>query len=271
MSRRDWTLNATLEELLHEVGSSERVDVDTDFEARCREAFVQGQVRSIQRTARSSASSSPIRTLAPWFGLLAASVALVFGFRVMNADPETTPETRQGWALAGSATASAQAALATLKSGRMLSWDEDSLDVHFGDGLDLRLLEGTRLRGGLDEHGELALELAAGEILIRTIVAYDGPDLAVTTPQTEVRVTGTALSMMVNEEVTCVCVAEGTVEVNDSEDPRGWRSVHEHQTHIVIEDAQPYYTGEFYSPNTLLGDKENEHLVPLIEYAAGRQ
>ena len=77
-------------------------------------------------------------------------------------------------------------------------------------------------------------ELERGETFLRTLDGFGGRELLVDTPQAEVRVMGTALGVLANDEGTCVCVAAGDVIVTVPDG--GHQALAARQTYFVFDE-----------------------------------
>lgn len=275
MNERDWSKDETLESVLAEISRREERRPTSAFRSRCREAFLDGRPALAADATSLEAEREPRlggeagggpRAL----GWLAAAALLLVGLRFLGGDNGgDNGGDDVGWQTLGPATAQVRLAIDTLAAGQALDWSGEPFDAQLAPGLEVRVLQGSRLQGS-PSGDEFALAIDAGELLIRTHSAYRGPRLAIRTPQTRVVVTGTALSVMVDAAVTCVCVAEGSVHMADGGDASGWSRVEEQQTCIVEPGARPIYRGAFYDPGSMLGSNEAEHLAPLLEFAAHR-
>jgi ferric-dicitrate binding protein FerR (iron transport regulator) len=136
--------------------------------------------------------------------------------------------------------------------------------------LDLELLPGTRLRvpvlPPLDGATTLDLELAHGELFLRTSARWSGNPIVVRTPVADVMLHGTTVGVLADELGTCVCVVDGTARVLSPNLAGFAREVGErsilrvHARRGVAPDAMPFPPDD--AP-------EAEHTRPLEGFHGG--
>lgn len=138
------------------------------------------------------------------------------------------------------------------------------------DQLALELLPGSSLAfpalPELDGLAPVRFELTRGEAYVRTSASYPGNPVLVVTPLVEVALAGTVVGVLVDEVGTCVCVAEGSVNVTSPRLP-GRREVGPRATLQVCEDAA---SGVKLVPFPADDGAEAEHTRPLVEFGKGR-
>lgn len=105
-----------------------------------------------------------------------------------------------------------------LAQAETLSFGESSIELALEEeGIYVAALPGTVLNSNpfrdREAGGRLDLDLAAGELFVTTREGSGPHDIRIRTAEAEVRVVGTTLGVMRAEGQTCVCVAEGAVEV----------------------------------------------------------
>ena len=109
--------------------------------------------------------------------------------------------------------------------------ETDLARAHFqlGEGLVLELLAGTSLafpfQPGLDGIAPLEFDLARGEAYVCTGADYPGNPIVVRTGLGDVTLHGTTVGVRVDDQGTCVCVAEGTARVTSARLPHGFQDV----------------------------------------------
>jgi len=145
------------------------------------------------------------------------------------------------------------------RSGRIVT-REAPTRLALSDALELELRAGTTVfvpvLPELDGGTPIVFELEAGECLLRTRAGWRGNPLFVRTPFGDVRATGTTFGVLVTPECMCVCVAEGTVEV----DGGGRIERVEARTSLLVsrqgDPARTPFSSDPTSP-------ERDHLEPL--------
>ena len=108
-----------------------------------------------------------------------------------------------------------------------------AMEIRFGNGVAWEVAESSRLilPGESDETGARSpAQLLRGELRVLTGPGFEGSTLVVHTPEAQVHVRGSLLSIQCDEAGTCVCVLEGRVEVGVGDDdlvaiPPGQRRV----------------------------------------------
>jgi ferric-dicitrate binding protein FerR (iron transport regulator) len=87
------------------------------------------------------------------------------------------------------------------------------LELVRDDDLAVALMPGTRLEVRSDgSDGELRFALLEGEVYLKTVAGYRGPSVVVETDHVDMRMTGTVVGVLKNDELSCICVERGTVE-----------------------------------------------------------
>jgi ferric-dicitrate binding protein FerR (iron transport regulator) len=142
--------------------------------------------------------------------------------------------------------------------------------LELGDGLVVELLPGAAMEfpvmPELDGLSVLDLELAHGEAFLRTRASYAGNPIVVRTASADVRLSGTAVGVLVGDFGTCVCVAEGRARVASAL-LGGEREVAARTTLRVFEEAG---IGAEVEPFPDDDAPEAEHTRALVEFARGR-
>ena len=122
-----------------------------------------------------------------------------------------------------------------LAAGDEVAVDAGRMTLVFGDQVGMEIQPGSRLEFVA---GGPALGLRAGEVYLTTFDGYPGHGLEVTTHDTQVLVHGTTLGVLVDPEGTCVCVAEGEVQLAaaGTQDPTA--SVPEQHKHFLFREKE---------------------------------
>jgi ferric-dicitrate binding protein FerR (iron transport regulator) len=102
---------------------------------------------------------------------------------------------------------------------RTLESRERRLELVRDDELVLVVLPGSRIEMRSDgSDGELRYALLEGEVYLKTKAGYRGPAVVVETDDMDMRLTGTVVGVLKNAELSCICVARGTVRVQPRSD-----------------------------------------------------
>ncbi len=118
----------------------------------------------------------------------------------------------------------------------------------------------------LDGLASVRFELTRGEAYLRTSASYPGNPIVVLTPLAEVALAGTVVGVLVDEAGTCVCVAQGSVNVTSTR-LAGRRALEARATLRVFDDPGMGAKLEAFPEDD--GD-EAEHTRPLVEFGKGR-
>jgi len=101
--------------------------------------------------------------------------------------------------------------------------------LELGDAFAVELLPNSSLAvpqlPSLDGVEPVAFELARGETYLRTSASYPGNPIVVRTALADVSLHGTTVGVLVDEQGTCVCVAEGTARVTSTRLANGFQDV----------------------------------------------
>ncbi len=196
---------------------------DADFRARLKQQFVSGDIDPKAKVVVHAKPVSSRRWLT-WAPLAAAAVlavALFFGGRLPGPDA-------MGAHLAGTVVidghevAAADSVLLDdlLHPGAVIELrDGAELDILYPGSLVMRLASGTTMT--LPERPRrwfsrnITADMSQGEISIRTGPQFAGNMLAVQTPEGRARIYGTLVSVFRNDDLTCVCLFEGTAVMDD--------------------------------------------------------
>ena len=194
---------------------------DPAFRARLREQFVAGTVPERE--------TPPARRRSPrvpfFFGLGTLAAAAVLAFAVVGLNRLPGPELiavegTGGLVIDGRSVDAGDTdrIVELLRPGvRLEVREETSVDLHYPGSMVWRVAAGSELvlpgRPGRWFGREVAAELAAGEVSVRT-----GPDLAggrldVATPTGTAAISGTLVNVFHNDELSCFCLFEGTARV----------------------------------------------------------
>jgi ferric-dicitrate binding protein FerR (iron transport regulator) len=155
---------------------------------------------------------------------------------------------------------------AELSRGGTLWTFDNTLDLGVEDGLEVRVLPGTEVTlAELPAPGTLEpyrFDLARGEVFIRTKVGFTGNPVLVDSDEVHVALTGTTLGVLRDDRGTCVCVADGEVDVRDEGGAE--RRVGAGQTYLVFRaGAMPPKSLDFDGPN----DPEHRvHTAALVDF-----
>jgi ferric-dicitrate binding protein FerR (iron transport regulator) len=241
---------ARIEELLSELPVEAPAPA---FRSELRAAFVSGRLATgAEEPAR--VEVTPVRRRFPpalWQLPLAAAAALVLWALFGRGDG-------QGWRAGSGGELLARA----LSTGSAFESGEESADAITEDGLHVRLLPGTRLAAARGD--ELALDVERGEALIWLPPDYEGDLLSVTTPDARLQVTGTALSVMVNDELTCVCVEHGTVRLESGE------AIEAHSSWRAQRDGGTAMCKAWLPAGTPGAEADAAHQAPLLAFVDER-
>lgn len=162
--------------------------------------------------------------LLPFFSVATAALVLLAPLVLLSRDPwQITDIEGDGLVLVDGVAYAAQ----NPKSWRPLLGE--GVDVEISNDVTLTLgnaknceivaTPGTRLtfpkEPGRWFNRDVAIEVRRGAVHATTGPTFTGSRLRFVTPEAEVTVTGTTLSVARREHITCVCVLEGKVEVHD--------------------------------------------------------
>jgi hypothetical protein len=118
----------------------------------------------------------------------------------------------------------------------------------------------------LDGGSAIDLELAQGELFLRTSARWAGNPILVRTPVADVMLTGTTVGVLADELGTCVCVADGTARVQSPNLAGFGRDVGERSTlRIWAARGREPDAGPF-PPD---GAPEAGHTEPLVGFQHG--
>ena len=241
-------LTETQRRAVDAVESLSRPTADVDFRARLKASFVDGSIDSsatppaTDSTAASSSTStsSTQKPFAPakksrgpwmpWATMAAAAVILVALFSAWNlAGPEAMGAHKTGTVVVdGRSVAAADSNLLDelLKPGSVVEvLDGAEIDIIYPGSFVVRVSSGTTLTLPKQPRRwfaqELNAEMAAGEISIRTGPQLAGNVFNVSTPEGQVHIYGTLVSVFRNDDLTCVCLYEGTAVMDNLEKELG--------------------------------------------------
>ena len=226
MSDADFELTAEQKAAQDAVRVLSRPAPDAAFRTRLREEFASGALARRAATARPPVPFPRRPTFARSFAFAAAAAfAVAFGVN-LNRGPgwsltrlrETGPGARVivgGRPFAASDTRGVAGALGAGKEIRLEGGA--SMEVMAPRQLAIEITPGTQVvlpktPGRWMGRSSRAV-VRAGELRITTGSEFHGAALAVSTPEADVRVTGTTLAVICDSTGTCVCVCEGRVGV----------------------------------------------------------
>jgi hypothetical protein len=196
------------------------------FRAAMRERFVSGREPGRARAPRRPGLWFGLRPLEIALGSAAILMVASLGMTVLNAGP--------GWRVAPGPPVSGNVIVddepipvndlasldESLRPESHIVWDGDGdLMLRTAGGVVIAVLPGTEVHLPAPPRRWFARSaqgrVERGEIRVLTGPRFHGAAMAISTPQSMVRITGTALAVICEPGVTCVCVYEGTVLVTD--------------------------------------------------------
>ena len=194
------------------------------FRKELRERFVRGELRPSMPAPLASEASSAGRPVGPVlrlvFGGAVAAAALWLIALLVIPDREpwrvlriegTGPVVVDGRELETRDYSEVGAAFA---GAEVFSSGDNLIELVRDGDLVLRIQPGAQVEvQSVSEDGQLRLGLLAGEVYLKSREPYPGPDVLVETTNMEMRMVGTVVGVLVDSELTCVCVARGEVEV----------------------------------------------------------
>ncbi len=227
--RHDIPLTAAQRRAAEAVQSLSRPEADTDFRARLKADFASGAVAAAKPAAFAT-RPRPRFGFALWVPLTAAAAlaaVMVFGGRLPG--PEALGSHIAGTVLVDGRAVAAGDSLRLdelLRPGAEVVLSEGAeLDILYPGSFVMRLASGTTItlpdRPRRWFGGDLDAVMPEGEISIRTGPDLAGRMLAVSTPEGRARIYGTLVSIFRNDELTCVCLYEGTAVMDDLEQELG--------------------------------------------------
>lgn len=212
------------------VRSLPRPEADADFRARLKQEFMSGSLASetgdTTGRGKEAGSASRGRTFGPWLAwapVAAAAVVLliVFGFNPLPG-PVVTRVVGEGSVVVDgrafpAADRDAYADLVGPGSHVQVTGDAQ-VDIQYPGSMVIRVLPGSDLdlpgRPGRWFGRHLASRLETGEISVMTWPGFQGNHLAIATPDGRAVISGTVANVYVNEDLTCICLLHGHVEVD---------------------------------------------------------
>ena len=221
------------------VGSLGRVPADPDFRAGLRDRFVARVMEDGDQAGRqprpadqpdTGTGTKPLGRPFAWGRVLVPlAAAAVLAVVLIGMNPLPGPRVLQ---VAGEGvvqvdgrdfSAEDEAGIAeALQPGSRVTLEGDvSLDLVYPGTLAMRLEAGSEFllprRPGRWFARQVEAELPLGEVSIRTGPELAGGRLNVTTPEGEILITGTLVSVYRNPELICVCLFEGSASVSTAE------------------------------------------------------
>lgn len=205
---------------------------DADYRARLKAQFVvgevpEGELSGVQTPAAPHGSETPSRGWLPW-AILTTAAALIAVLITMNPLPGP-----QLLAVAGGATVTvdghevADDGLDTaLQPGsHVVVGGDGPLDILYPGSFALRLGPGTDVilpeRPGRWFKRDVIAPMDRGELSVRTGPDLAGGSLTVQTPEGRALIHGTLVSVFRNDDLTCVCLFEGTADILTAETDLG--------------------------------------------------
>jgi len=203
------------------VRSLTRPAADPDFRARLKQDFMTGALAQ-QAGQADAAVRKPFRPWMAWAPVATAAVILVMVF-VTNPlpAPQVIAVTGEGTVTVDGRTFSAadrDAYAGLLGPGSRLEVAAGaSVDILYPGAMVMRVESGSEFdlpgRPGRWIGRRLDGWLKAGEVSIMTEEGFHGNHLAVGTPDGTAVISGTLANVMVNDQVTCICLFEGHLRV----------------------------------------------------------
>lgn len=216
------------------VESLSRPAAEADFRARLKVGFVDGsldsKVDSPDQTGTAKPAAQSRLPWMPWASLAAAAIVLFALLSAWNLQgPEAMGSHHQGTVVVdGRSVAPADSVLLDelLKPGSVVQvQDGAEIDILYPGSFVMRISSGTTIT--LPERPRrwfvqgIESEMTTGEISIRTGPQLAGNVFSVATPEGQVRIYGTLVSVFRNDDLTCVCLYEGTAIMDDLEKELG--------------------------------------------------
>jgi hypothetical protein len=160
-----------------------------------------------------------------------------------------------------------------LTAGTRLSTAEQEVTLAIDDVVSVRVLPHSRIRfqelGELGEGRPLSFVLESGELYFRTHAGYPGDPIRVETSDVEVRASGTAFGVLVDERGTCTCVCDGVVTVRTRGEGGADERVDEGTSYLVFRGGA---MGPKKMPfDTSPGAPEAEHIQELLDFTGERR
>jgi hypothetical protein len=208
--------DADLERWLRERGPLEVPRAE--FRERARRRFLSEALTGPEavRPVGSPAAAGPWRR---WGGLLLAAAAVVV-VTILLPEPVRWKARMDGpLSFAGGTYGASDAGRlgVELEQAGLLESQADEVDLLLGGTLQLLVRGHSQVELPplplLDGVTPIDLGLRGGEVYVRTHPGYPGNPILVSTPEASIEVLGTTLGILAASEGTCVCVAEGRVEV----------------------------------------------------------
>jgi hypothetical protein len=150
----------------------------------------------------------------------------------------------------------------------------EPIEVELEQSVLVRALPGARFRSEARRSAAQAprISLESGELIVKTRDGYTGPPLELATPEADVTITGSCVSVLAEVAGTCVCVAEGAVRARRRGDDAAEPIEPQHTWMCFAEPHAKYgacYRGAFHEPSGwLTPSEEAAHLAPLLELEA---
>jgi hypothetical protein len=247
-----------------------------EFKAELRERFVSGRLEegiSAPPALRPVPAARPLLRIAAAAALAAAAILVVALFVPRRHHWRATDFTAGGTGSFAGVPLSEiglSSIGARLSEGGVLETGDGRLDLSLGrDDLMVAVKPGSRLHvARLPEPGSgepIEIDIEAGEIYISTCVEYEGNPIVVLTADSRVDVTGTKLGVLVFAEGTCVCVAEGTVEVRPRKACFEPCSVNGSTSFVAERGERAGHTVPFAQGH---GAEHDDHVASLMAFGA---
>ncbi len=202
---------------------------DADYRARLKDQFMAGEIPETGLSSSIVPEETPLVASRPWlrWGSLAAAAVLAFVVFSLNRLPGPELVATNG---VGTVTVDGRELAADDSSGledalragaRLQVGEGGSVDIVYPGSFVMRLDAGTDLvlpsRPGRWFLRSPISRMEYGEISVRTGPALAGGGLIVTTPEGRTAIHGTLVSVFRNDDLTCVCLFEGSASISTDE------------------------------------------------------
>jgi hypothetical protein len=199
---------------------------DADFRARLKSQFMAGEIPETGLSSLVVPEDSPSVSSRPWLRWGGLAVAAVLAFLAFSLNRLPGPElvatngvgtvTVDGLELKADDSAGLEDALRA--GARLQIGQGGSVDILYPGSFVMRLDAGTDLvlpsRPGRWFLRSARSRMEYGEVSVRTGPALAGGGLIVDTPEGRTAIHGTLVSVFRNDDLTCVCLIEGSADIS---------------------------------------------------------
>lgn len=231
---------------------------DPAFRARLRQEFASGSIRPKLSLVPGRAPGRGFGPLLGAFAAAAAALVLLAGWanqgprwsvrRIMGSGTVTVDDHNFPAGKAGEIAAA-------LRPGAVVHLSEGlTLDLNAGSTILLEMAPGSNVRlpgsPGRWWSRQVVAQVMSGNLRISTGGAFHGASLMVKGRDAEAMVSGTTLTVICDEEGTCVCVREGMVEVRRPNSPL-----------VAVAEGQLMFTPRDGAPSVCHGMRPDERVA----------